>query len=247
VGHASEKGVLCASLARDGLTASESALEGRQGFLAAYNGAGNYRVDALADFGEPLEILDPGLVFKKYPCCGATHAPIDAALDLVHAEPLRHQDIEAVTIAVNRRRLPHVDRPHATTGLEAKFSLQYAVAAALVDGAIGLRHFSDAAIARPELQALAARVDAVGIESGESLSQACELTVTLRDGSRRHVRREDAEGRSAVEYRGYMKAKFFDCAGQVHDRGRTEAILRAHEGIERCGDVGHAMALLAGH
>ena len=235
VGHASQKGVVCAQLAADGLTASPEALEGRQGFLEVYNGAGKYRAEELSAFGETLEILNSsGLMFKQYPCCGATHAPIDAARELARTQPFAASDIESITIAMNKRRVTHVDRPVVTTGLEGKFSIQYTLAAALADGEIGLRHFTEAALARNDLKALTARVKAIGIDEGESLSQACELTVTLKGGGTRSVRRDDAEGRDADDYPGYMAAKFMDCVEQVHDRGFADSLLPQLIAFDTC-------------
>jgi 2-methylcitrate dehydratase PrpD len=247
VGHASQKGLVCAQLAADGLTASAAALEGKQGFLAAYNGPGKYRAEALSAFSKTLEILDSGLMFKKYPCCGATHAPIDAALDLVREQALNVHEIESITIAMNKRRLPHVDRPIVTTGLEAKFSVQYTVAAALADGAIRLRHFSDATIARADLKMAAARVSPRGVESGESLSQACELTVTFKNGSTRSVQRDDADGRGADDYPRYMAAKFTDCVEQVFDRRYAEDLLAKLVTFDRCTNTGGVIAMLRAH
>ena len=245
VGHASRNGVVCAQLAADGLTASPAALEGRQGFLEVYNGAGHYRIEALDTFGERLEILDPGLVFKKYPCCGATHAPIDAALDLLRAGSVAGGDVQSIRIAINKRRLPHVDRPVVRTGLEAKFSVHYTVAAALTDGAISLRHFGDAAIVRPDLLDMTGRVTAIGVDRGESLSQACELTLEMKNGETRSVSREDADGRAAAHYPAYMKAKFTDCMEQVFERADAQALLPQLTSFERCADVRDVVRRLA--
>jgi 2-methylcitrate dehydratase PrpD len=245
VGQASQKGVLCAQLAADGLTASTAALEGKQGFLEVYNGASKYRAEALTAFGDTLEIVHSGLMFKKYPCCGATHAPIDAALDLVRSQPLHPEEIHSITIAINKRRLPHVDRPLVTTGLEAKFSVQFTVAAALTDGAISLRHFTEAAIARPDVKDMTARVTAIGVESGDSLSQACELTVKLKGGKSRSVRRGDADGRGTEDYPAYMKAKFFDCVEQLFDRSYAEDLLPQLTSFDRCANVDSIIARLA--
>ena len=244
VGQASRNGVVCAQLAADGLTASAAALEGQQGFLMAYNGEGKFRAEGLSDFGGTLEILDPGLAFKKYPCCGATHAPIDAALQMVREMPVAAGEVESITIAINRRRLPHVNRPVVTTGLEAKFSLHYTVAAALTDGAISLRHFGDASIARADLKAMTERVQAVGVDRGESLSQACELTVRLKDGRTHSVSREDADGRAAVDYPAYMEPKFIDCVEQVFDRAFALELLPQLTSFEQCADVAQVMRKL---
>lgn len=241
VGQASQKGVLCAQLAADGLTANAAALEGRQGYLDVYNGAGHYRTAELSNFGDTLEILRSGLMFKKYPCCGATHAPIDAALDLLREFAPRREDIESVTIAMNQRRVTHVNRPSVTSGLEGKFSVQYTIAAALTDGAISLRHFHETSVARADLQNMTARVKAVGVECGNSLSQACELKVMFKDGTTRSVRRDDAEGREAGAYPRYMKEKFLDCAGQVFERDDAEKLFEKVSSFERDDSIAEFM------
>jgi hypothetical protein len=123
--------------------------------------------------------------------------------------------------------------------------VHYTVAAALTDGAISLRHFGDAALARADLREMTARVKAFGVEGGESLSQACELTVKLKNGTTRSMRREDAEGRSADDYPRYMKDKFVDCVEQVYDRAYAEELLPHLTGFDGCTDVPAAMSRLA--
>ncbi len=245
VGHACAKGVMCAQLAAAGLTANPSALEGRQGFFEVYNGEGNYRPEATR-FDGTFELMRSGIKFKKYPSCGSTHAPIDAARDLTQGKPLRADAIESITIALNQRRITHVDRPRVTTGLEGKFSIQYTIAAALLDGGISLRHFGEESIARPDLQAVVGCVQAQGIPGLESLSQQCELTVRMKDGSTRSVRRDDAEGRSSEEFIPYLKPKFIDCVEQVYSRADAEQLYDELDAFETLAGVAPIMRRLAG-
>jgi 2-methylcitrate dehydratase PrpD len=246
VGHASSKGVLCAQLAAAGFTANPAALEGKQGFFEVYNGAVNYRAEACSVFGDELEIMRSGLKFKKYPSCGSTHAPIDAALDLIRERPLRTEEIDTVTIAMNQRRITHVNRPRVTNGLEGKFSIQYTIAAALIDGTISLGHFNDKNVSRPDLQQLVERVNAVGVAGLESLSQQCELTVKLNDGTTRSVKRDDAEGRGSEEFVRYLKPKFIDCVEQAYPRDHAEALFAALDGFDTLTDIKPTVRMLAG-
>src|SRR6266700_7233876 len=86
VGHTARSGLFAAQLAREGFTANTAALEHKQGFLMVFNGAGNFTADAiLKDWGEPYDIVRPGLGVKQHPCCGSTHPAIDAML-LLRAE-----------------------------------------------------------------------------------------------------------------------------------------------------------------
>lgn len=245
VGHACAKGVMCAQLAAAGMTANAAALEGRQGFFEVYNGAGHYRPEATR-FDGTFELMRSGIKFKKYPSCGSTHAPIDAARDLTQGQPLRADDIASITIALNQRRITHVDRPRVTTGLEGKFSIQYTVGAALLDGGISLRHFSEESIARADLQSIVGLVRAQGIPDLESLSQQCELTVRMKDGSTRSVRRDDAEGRSSDEFVPYLKPKFVDCVEQVYSRAEAERMYDVLDGFDFLTSVVPLMRQLAG-
>ncbi|NBR30126.1 MAG: MmgE/PrpD family protein [Betaproteobacteria bacterium] len=240
VGHAAHKGVLSAVLAGDGLTASPVALEGKQGFAEVYNGAEKYDFSN-AGFGDTFEIVEPGLRFKRYACCGSTHSSIDAALDLRQEQALSPEDIAKISVSIEKRRARHTDRPQYHGGYEGKFSLQYLLAAALTDGAISVAHFTDDSTARTDLRKLAERVTVIPVDRGESLSDFCELEVTFKDGTTRAVHRDSAEGRTAAEYPRCMREKFLDCVGQSCERNRAEALLESLLSFDSCVDVAGVM------
>lgn len=247
VGEASRRGVLCALLAADGATSSAGALEARQGFLNVYNGSGHYRAHELLALGDGFELLRSGIQFKNYPCCGSTHAPIDAALALREKHRVQAGDIAAVRVALNPRRRPHVDRPVVADELAAKFSVQFTVAAALADGCVGLRHFTPESIARSDLQALLGRVEVAALEGGAgALSQGCEVTLHTRDGATFSVQLEDAEGRGAGAYAATMRRKFADCVHLQFDAASAADLVRALLAIDDCPDVDPLVARCAG-
>ena len=65
------------------MTASPGALEHGQGFFEVFNGAGNYDANRLfAGWAAPLDIVEPGVAFKRHPCCASTHPAVDAMLAL---------------------------------------------------------------------------------------------------------------------------------------------------------------------
>src|SRR4029453_4804369 len=84
-GHAARNGVFAALLAREGFTASDTALEGRQGDAAAFSQTtrGPETFDRL---GQRWELLASGLAVKPYPSCALTHPAIDA-LPALRARP----------------------------------------------------------------------------------------------------------------------------------------------------------------
>ena len=89
------------------------------------------------------ELLASGLVFKRYACCGALHSAVDALLELRAEHNLTAADVRQITCQVNLRA-PRVLVHHSpATGDEGRFSVEHAMAVALVDGAAGLAQFDD--------------------------------------------------------------------------------------------------------
>lgn len=247
VGHAAQKGLLCALWAQAGINSSRAAFDGRQGFFMVYNGAGAYRPEALKGEGGEPEIMTSGLQFKRYACCGSTHVGIDAARALRERHPFDPAQIAAVRLALNPRRIPHVDKPHAADALEAKFSLQFTAAASLLDGGVGLGHFSEQAVARPDIRALMAKIEVVPIGSGEmALGQPCALTVTMAGGEVFSIELPGPVGREIEAYPGYMRDKFMDCTTQVMDRADAETLFDLSRRFSTLEDIGPVLHLASG-
>ena len=79
-GRAAENGVIAATLAADGFTASENIFDDPMGFFSA---ACRGRVDAdLLRFGKPFFVREPGIAIKLYPCAGVLHPTLDLTLNL---------------------------------------------------------------------------------------------------------------------------------------------------------------------
>lgn len=142
-GQSCADGLLAATLAVGGLTASTAGVEGRYGWLDVIGGRGPGVATMTSGLGEQWALNDQ-LWFKPYPCCGANHYAIDGVIRLMSEHGLRGDDIERLRVSIDRRYIDEVlvyDWP--TTGLEGKFSLRYNVAAAASDGAVGLRTYLD--------------------------------------------------------------------------------------------------------
>src|SRR4029450_927487 len=93
-GLAARDGVLAAMLAKSGMTASASALDGAQGFLHAFDSERDDLSTAVADLGSRWEILDTGISVKLYPSCAGTHPTLDAVLDLIADERFTADDVQ---------------------------------------------------------------------------------------------------------------------------------------------------------
>jgi len=221
MGHCARNGVMAAMLAREGMTASHDAFEHRQGFFNVFNGAGNYDADAvMRDWAAPLDIVAPGIAVKQYPCCGSTHPAIDAMLDLVHAHDLTPENVAHVLSWTHPRRLAHTNRPTVRSALDAKFSLQYCLARALMDRQVVLSQFDGDAHLDARVAAVMARIEAAPHPQMSLTSKAhfgAEVTVTTTDGRRLTKAVDIALGRTSENPlpRSRLETKFRDCAGRV--------------------------------
>ncbi|MCY1263864.1 MmgE/PrpD family protein [compost metagenome] len=149
-----EKGMRSVELAQLGITASMDALDGPAGLLTALSaGRSPKRSRAFSGF-ESLAIDAVRPSIKKYPICYAGHRVVDGVLDLRAAnriEPSAVRAIHAHVSPTNRKVLKYA-RP--MTPLEAKFSMQFACASALVFGEVSLRRLNDDALSHPEITRL---------------------------------------------------------------------------------------------
>jgi 2-methylcitrate dehydratase PrpD len=218
-GLAARNGVLAALLAQAGMTASERALDGPQGFLHALDSERAALDEAIADLGKRWEILDTGITVKLYPSCAGTHPSLDAILDLRRREGFGADEVERIDVDVDAI-VPTIlihDRP--ATGLEGKFSLPFCAAAAVVFGRVGIDTFEAASLTNPEVTALMPRV-AMHVDSSldagaPPLTQA-RVHVRLRDGRVLTQRANGARGYPANPASDEeLDAKFLACAGRA--------------------------------
>ncbi len=246
VGHCGRNGVMAALLAGDGFTAEAGAFEHRQGFFNVFNGEGNTDTERLFDgWAAPLEIVEPGLGLKQFPCCGSTHTAIACMLELRRDHAPSPDQVAAIEVLINPRRLPHAADPEPETGLEAKFSVQYAVARALIDGRVGLSHFEDAAVIEEPVRRLLALTTAAAHPemAADSDNQfGAEVRITLADGRRLSRRVDHRLGRGPDHPMSgdELWEKFADCAGRVID---AEHARRLFEILKRLRDVDSMTAM----
>ncbi len=181
-GHANGAAVRAASLASAGFEAGAGSVDGPHGFMRLY--AGNAAGPRLDDLGQaPLELRRSGLDVKQYPMCYATHRALDAILALRREHGLTLQDVERVDVLASPESLVPLVHPYPVTGLQGKFSMAYAMTAALADGAIRLTSFTDESVLRPEIQRFLKQVHAHETADAGS-GRWTEVTLALRDGRR---------------------------------------------------------------
>jgi 2-methylcitrate dehydratase PrpD len=161
-GIAAKNGVLAGLLAKEGFTASKSAWEGNLGFCQLFSGEAGYNLEEMDRFGNPFELISPGISIKFHPSCQGTPAGIDVTLELIKEHNIFPDMVEKVEVGVGDewwfRTLIYTE---PKSGLEGKFSMQYCIAAALLDGEVGLRQFVDEKVRDPKTREIMKRVEMI--------------------------------------------------------------------------------------
>jgi 2-methylcitrate dehydratase PrpD len=252
VGHCTRNGMLAALLARDGFSAGDRVFEHKQGFFNVFNGEGNYdAAKILPAWARPLDIVTPGIAIKQYPCCGSTHSALDAMLRLAREHRPAANDIERVDVWTHARRLEHTNRPQPKSDLDAKFSVQYCMARALLDRRISIEHFEGSAYEEPAVQKLLPRVHAAPYTSAQFPAEnhfGAEVRIALRGGKALSAKVDQPFGRTSDNPLppALLKEKFEDCAARALPRERVAALYSAIQGFENLKDVRELTALIAG-
>lgn len=181
-GHAAWAGMTSATLAAAGLTGPQYILEGERGFFAAMCPGANLEIINQLE----SDWLIHSTSFKPWPACRHTHATIDCVMALrerLGRGPLNYVEAVVETFA---DAVTICDKPWPTNRTEAKFSLQYAVAASAHWGTLLPTHFDEEQFSEPTLRAAATVVE---LCTDGDLTRAypahfgARVTVKLADGS----------------------------------------------------------------
>jgi 2-methylcitrate dehydratase PrpD len=166
-GRTAQSGIIAARLAALGYTGSADALEHPVGFLAAHSPSGHPDTSGEAiRLGQHWRMRDFGINIKSYPICYGTHRCIDAMLDLASTHKLKPEQVREIRVGVGKAQLVMLRNHAPQTGLEAKFSMEFAMASALTVGRVGLDQLTDAFVRRIDIQTLMKRVKSRSVHDG---------------------------------------------------------------------------------
>ncbi|SFU09257.1 MmgE/PrpD family protein [Paraburkholderia aspalathi] len=250
-GQAARNGVLAALLARSGFTASEHSLEHERGFLAVFNDGIGFDAKPLCEMGIVPEILtEHGLALKPYAACGATHPGIEAAEQLHRI--LEGRAIRSVRVGVCDMAFSPLIHVMPDSALEAKFSLHFCVAVALLYGDVRLSTFSDANVNDPRIRALIPNVTMELDDRWKDDNEfATEVSVETEDGARLTRFVPLAQGKPARWFSPErLRGKFNDCASRAASQDALDPlwdVLRQIDSEQRFSAVVHALKNLPLH
>jgi len=214
-GFAARNGVLAVQLAAQGFIANDCVLEAQNGFLEVFSG--DLEACLATEKGE-LEIVRSGVGIKRYPCCGCTHSALDALLVLIGRDAPDAGAVQEITCTMNALVPDILIHQRPQTPAQAKFSMEYCLAVALLDGQCGLPQFQADRVVRRDVQDLLRRVrcivdPAIPYENGVYPGT---VTVFLQDGRRITKGAGKAVGHPDLPISAAdLEHKFLDCAGRV--------------------------------
>jgi 2-methylcitrate dehydratase PrpD len=252
-GWAAMSGITAAAFARIGFTSPQFAYEGSSGLYRTHLRDDEPDLNALTKgLGDDWQLDE--VAVKLFPTCHLTHTSIEAATDLVRMHRLSADEIAHVVCLVHDDYLPIVCEPRErkiapSSDYEAKFSLQYVVASALVNGRFTLNELSDDALRDPQVLDLARRVDYRNDpDSGYPRFYSGEVIVHTTDGrvlSQRELINRGAPERPIASDDVIDKFRAnLEFAGV--DGARIERLIDAVLTVDACPDVREFAELLAG-
>lgn len=251
-GWAARCALAAVDLAQCGYSASMTAFEQNDGgFFAAYGTTESEPARALTTLGNPWSLVEPGYALKKFPSCYAGHRAIDGILTLRRQLDLSAATVDQVVCRVAPGALNPMKYPSPNTGLEAKFSVPYALAVGVLDGRYTLWSFTDEAVRRPAVRALLPRMLAVEDErclggDPEQLKRSwgsrgyVEVEARTIAGRSAAVRVDLAPGHPQRELTwDEVREKFADCAGYagLPAPAAAETYARLRD-LDACKDLG---------
>jgi 2-methylcitrate dehydratase PrpD len=227
-GHANAAAIRAARLAQAGFTSSPDAMDAQQGYAVLY-GQGQDLTSALSTLGQaPLELVTSGLEVKKYPLCYATHRTLDGLLDLRAEHGLELAGVQRVEIETSPGALVPLIHHRPMTGLQGKFSLEYAVASALLDGQVGLATFTDESVQRPAIQAFLPCVQGHSTQGDSILPRWALVRVFTKDGQCIERKIDALRGSATLPLTDEeLMAKAKDCYAWAGLQGDVHAQLKA--------------------
>jgi 2-methylcitrate dehydratase PrpD len=251
-GQGASSGLLAALLARDGFRANPHTLEARFGWFENFTRRDPTELGtAVAQLGETLEIVESGIAFKMYPCCGLAYTTIDAALEIARRHPVAADEVASIEVVVHPMAQVLLIHPRPHTVAEAKFSLEYCAARALLDREMGLKQFTQDKVLDPAVQALLERVHPVHenlpMRQDGVRQFPVELRVLLRDGTTLRSRVEHARGgpQNPVSSAD-LEAKFSACAATRLPPARIAQALEVLQRVEQLDLIAALPAVLRG-
>lgn len=232
-GRAAQNGLTAALLAQKNFTSTDVGLEGKSAWANVLSTKRDYR-EITEGLGQRYEIAFN--TYKPFACGIVIHPAIDACIQLRNEQRLTADQVDRVDLFVHPLVLELTGKTAPQSGLEAKFSVFFAAALALVRGSAGMRDFSDENTRDAALQGLARRV----VATVDPLMNEAQVRarVTLKDGRTFEKRIEHAVGSLERPMSDAdLDAKFLGLTDGVIAAASARAVIDACRRVDSLTDV----------
>jgi len=232
-GNAAMHGIMAAELVALGFTANDEIMDGDIGVarLLSFETRGpEVMLDGLGGWA----MAKLGSTLRLHASCGASHWSQDAAQKIVRKRPVRPEEVARIDIEIPEFLLPMVPYAAPQIGLEGKYSLQYSVAAVLLDGRAGLHQYDDSAVQRPEVREL---IDKMVIHP-TNVGMTSRVVVTLANGETLEEVVNQTHGNPADPLtREEVIGKFNECAEGLMGTAQRERVINLCDRLDSLANV----------
>ena len=238
-GMAARNGVEAALFADAGVTASPDVFDHPLGFFRAF---ANREIESDLANGS-LAIITDGIAFKQYPSCTGSHPVVEGALELRRDYDIRSKDVEHVMCGVTPEVPAELLYPIPEGPSQARFSMNFAVAVAIVEGQLKLEHFSTEVLSRPAIRELMecceTVVDPALVRPTGVRAPSGSIRIQLAGGKTVSSRVDSAKGNPGNPLsRQDVLDKFESCAvRRLRDSSRVESLADALLDLENVADI----------
>ena len=254
VGLAAQHGIMAAKLAASGVDGIADPFGGTWGFRELYAGDNSPGFGGLAEkIGAPTAIEEYGLMPKIYPCCASSHAAVDGVLMLAQTHQLKADDVAAVDTHVHSLTIGNLRYHHCASVTESRFSMGYAVLAALHGGRLGLTDFTDEGLGRTTIMD---RLDIVKMHQRDevrpnpipaNVMEPADVVVTTKDG--RVLKQSVVYAKGTLQNpasEAELGQKVDDCLANVRDADRRAALGKCLDDFAGLDSMTPLVTLLSG-
>jgi 2-methylcitrate dehydratase PrpD len=239
LGSAAKNGIVAAELAAMGFTANPEIFDQQGGFFGALTAA-----EVRETLGKKYRFLQPGIAFKAYPCPYSSQRAVDAVIRIAERHNLTPRDVTEITCAAAPNTFRVLIHHRPTTSLEAKFSLEYLLAAGLALKTINEECFEPKHVNDPVMRDLVAKVRIVDAPTKRESPGEGPVAVQVRTPAAIYeetVSYAPGHPKNPLSWER-LGAKYQACARQAGLREATVA--SSLEPLSRIDEIGNVRELL---
>ena len=238
VGMAVSNGIRAARLAQVGLTAAPTAIEGKCGYAKLF-AQKTIREEELK-LGDNWNLMLQDLFLKKYPCCSAAHTALNGLEEIRNEYDIKYTDVKELIVGVPKFTLINLIHPEPQTPIEARFSMNYALATLLVTGKFNVDSFNGKTLSCEKIRDVMKKIKMVEAEDFKDTpyidNEPSIIDLYTYDQKYYHKRVDFARGSMVNPLsQEEIDEKFYDCIGGKNNE--STAILDGLKNVEQISDM----------